>query len=371
MPEPADRGQRYVPGLDGLRAIALLAVIAYHVNVGWAQGGLLGVGIFFTLSGYLITDLLMAEQAATGHLALMNFWQRRARRLLPALFVMLAVVAGWVALLQRSQLPALRGAMAAAIGYVSNWWLIAHNASYFARFGPPSPLDHLWSLAVEEQFYLIWPWLVLLGLWLLARRGRPRYWMAAATVALAAASAVEMAVLYRPGFDPTRVYEGTDTRAFGLLLGAALAMAWPTRRKAPLPRAAKWPLDVAGVAGLAVIGVLVWRTNQYSPFMFRGGLVLLSLATVLVVAAVATPGSLLGRALGCGPLRWLGVRSYGIYLWHYPVIVLTAPALISGGMSVTRAVITAAACVAIATASWKYVEEPVRRGISRPTAPYP
>jgi hypothetical protein len=128
---------------------------------------------------------------------------------------------------------------------------------------------------------------------------------------------------------------------------------------------------VAGVGGLAVIGVLVWRTNQYSPFMFRGGLVVLSLATALVVAAVATPGSLLGRALGCGPLRWLGVRSYGIYLWHYPVIVLTAPALISGGMSVTRAVITAAACVAIAAVSWRFVEEPVRRGFSQSGKPRP
>jgi|SRR5271165_4068890 len=371
MPEPVRGDQKYLPGLDGLRALAVAAVVVYHLGFGWAQGGLLGVGVFFTLSGYLITDILLGQWDKSGRVRLGDFWLRRARRLLPALFVMLAVAAVWVNTLDRAELRGFRGDVIASVFYVSNWWYIGQHASYYAQFAPPAPLDHLWSLAVEEQFYLVWPWLVLLGVWLLARRGRPRYWMAAATVALAAASAVEMAVLYRPGFDPTRVYEGTDTRAFGLLLGAALAMAWPTRRKAPLPRAAKWPLDVAGVAGLAVIGVLVWRTNQYSPFMFRGGLVLLSLATVLVVAAVATPGSLLGRALGCGPLRWLGVRSYGIYLWHYPVIVLTAPALISGGMSVTRAVITAAACVAIATASWKYVEEPVRRGISRPTAPYP
>jgi len=160
MPEPVEGGQRYVPGLDGLRALAVLAVVAYHVDFGWAQGGLLGVGIFFTLSGYLITDLLLAHQAATGRLQLVSFWHRRARRLLPALFVMLALVAGWVALLQRAQLPALRGAMAAAAGYVSNWWFIAQNSSYFARFGPPSPLGHLWSLAVEEQFYLIWPFVV-------------------------------------------------------------------------------------------------------------------------------------------------------------------------------------------------------------------
>ncbi len=195
--------------------------------------------------------------------------------------------------------------------------------------------------------------------------------MAAVTVVLAAASAVEMAVLYHPGADPTRVYEGTDTRAFGLLLGASLAMVWPTRRTS-VPKAATWLLDLAGVAGLAAIGILIWRTNEYSPFMFRGGLVLLSLATVLVVAAVAVPGGLLGRALGWTPLRWTGVRSYGIYLWHYPLIVLTAPALIAG-FSTSRAVAAAAASVVVAALSWRFVEEPIRRGFrsgfTRPSLP--
>jgi peptidoglycan/LPS O-acetylase OafA/YrhL len=370
MPEPVRGDQKYLPGLDGLRALAVAAVVVYHLSFGWAQGGLLGVGVFFTLSGYLITDILLGQWDRAGRLRLGDFWLRRARRLLPALFAMLLVVAVWVNTLDRGELPGFRGDVIASALYVSNWWYIGQHASYYARFAPPAPLDHLWSLAVEEQFYLVWPWLVLLGLWLLARRGgylsrRARCWMAGATLAAAGASAVEMAVLYQPGFDPTRVYEGTDTRAFGLLFGAALAMLWPTRRRAPLPAAARRPLDAAGVAGLAVIGLLVWRTNQYSPFMFRGGLVVLSLATTAVVAAVATPGSLLGRALGCGPLRWLGVRSYGIYLWHYPLIVLTVPALTAGGISVTRAVITAAACVAVAAASWKYVEEPVRRGFTR------
>src|SRR5580698_10217109 len=230
MPKPVEGGQRYVPGLDGLRALAVLAVVAYHVNLGWAQGGLLGVVIFFTLSGYLITDLLMAHQTATGRLQLVSFWQRRARRLLPALFVMLAVVAAWVALLQRGQLPALRGATAAAAVYVSNWWLIAQNSSYFAKFGPPSPLGHLWSLAVEEQFYLIWPWLLWLGL--LATAGRSqrtrKYLLAGGSLVLAAASLAAMVILYHPGYDPTRVYDGTDTRAFALLIGAALAFACPS-----------------------------------------------------------------------------------------------------------------------------------------------
>src|SRR4029450_1426060 len=163
--------QRYMPGLDGLRAIAVLAVIAYHLDFGWAPGGLLGVGVFFTLSGYLITDLLLGQRAVSGSLKLKEFWIRRARRLLPALFLMMAIVVAWVTLLKPSFLPGLRGDVIAATFYVSNWWNIVREASYFARFGPPPPLEHLWSLAVEEQFYLIWPWLLWLGL--LFPRKRP------------------------------------------------------------------------------------------------------------------------------------------------------------------------------------------------------
>src|SRR5918911_3610406 len=246
-----------MPGLDGLRAIAVLAVIAYHLELGWAPGGLLGVGVFFTLSGYLITDLLLGQRDAVGHLRLRDFWLRRARRLLPALFLMLAVLVAWVTLLDRSQLPALRGDVAAAALYVSNWWNIFHHASYFSRFGPPPPLDHLWSLAIEEQFYLIWPWLLWLGL----RYTRGRYWLAGLTLAAAALSATVMALLYQPGYDPTRVYEGTDTRAFGLLLGAALAMVWPSRnlRADNVTLWRRLSLDGIGVVGLVVIGFLILR----------------------------------------------------------------------------------------------------------------
>jgi peptidoglycan/LPS O-acetylase OafA/YrhL len=426
MPEPVGSDQRYLPGLDGLRAIAVAAVVTYHLGYGWAQGGLLGVGVFFTLSGYLITDILAGQWAARGRIGLANFWLRRARRLLPALFVMLAVVTVWVYAFARSFVPGFRGDVIASVLYVSNWWYIGQHSSYYARFAPPGPLDHLWSLAVEEQFYLVWPWVVLLLVWVAGLAGkrrrrlaggaggageaveratkgagdrylsaRARLGLAEATLWLAALSAVAMAVLYQPGYDPTRVYEGTDTRAFGLLTGAALALAWPTRRLAAGgagragktggagktgragetggagrawggrsgPTAARWLLDAAGVAGLAVIGLLVWRTNQYSDFMFRGGLLLLSAATAAVVAAVVTPGSLLGRALGVWPLRWLGVRSYGIYLWHYPLIVLTAAAGEAGApVSTGRAVVLVAATVTVAALSWRLIEEPVRRG---------
>ena len=363
MPEPVRAGQRYLPGLDGLRALAVIAVIAFHEQLGWAPGGLLGVGVFFTLSGYLITDLLLGQWARTGRLALADFWLRRARRLLPALFVMLVVVSAWVTVADRAQLARLRGAVTAAATYWSNWYLIIENQSYFARFAPPAPLDHLWSLAVEEQFYLIWPWLLLAGLICLrrARKGLPGAvaWLAAPTLVLAAGSAVAMLALYHPGLDPTRVYEGTDTRAAGVLIGAALAMAWPSRRPAPGPRA-RTLLDAGGLAGLAVIGVLIWRTGQYSPFLYRGGIIVLSVATAAVIAAVATPGTRTGRALGWSPLRWLGVRSYGIYLWHFPVIVATTAAYATEDLA--RAAAQTAAVVIIAALSWRYIEEPIRHG---------
>src|ERR1700757_4171919 len=173
MPKPVRGDQKYLPGLDGLRALAVAAVIAYHLGYGWAQGGLLGVGVFFTLSGYLITDILVGQWAARGRIKLGDFWLRRARRLVAALFVMLAVVTVWVNVSARSFLPGFRGNVVASVFYVSNWWFIGQHSSYYARFAPPTPLDHLWSLAVEEQFYLVWPWVVLLLVWLGAGPGRP------------------------------------------------------------------------------------------------------------------------------------------------------------------------------------------------------
>jgi peptidoglycan/LPS O-acetylase OafA/YrhL len=357
MPTPNERGRRYVAGLDGIRALAVACVISYHLGARWAPGGMLGVGVFFTLSGYLITDLLLEHHRRRGNLGLANFWLRRARRLLPALFVMLAAVSVWVALFDASQLAAVRTQVLAAAVYISNWVTIAQHGSYFARFASPLPLDHLWSLAIEEQFYLIWPWLLGMGIWAV----RSRKMLALVTLAAAAGSALLMGHLYHPGYDPTRVYEGTDTRAFGLLIGASLAILWPSSDASRGVRpAAPFLIDAVGLAGLIGTLVLVWKTSSFSAFLYPYGFVLLSLCTAAMVAAVSTPSSLLGPALGCAPLRWVGVRSYGIYLWQWPIIVLASP--VSGTISLSTAIFEVAATLVIAGVSWRYVEDPIRRG---------
>ena len=365
MPEPVKRNQRYMPGLDGLRAIAVLAVIAFHLEFGWAPGGLLGVGIFFTLSGYLITDILLSQLSKIGKIKLGSFWLARARRLLPALFVMLVVVLAWVTIFGPPQTQKFRDSVVSAVFYVNNWQQVFGDVSYFARFEAPGPLNHLWSLSVEEQFYILWPFLLLLGTKLVSERPlasgvRPR--LAVATLGLAFVSVILMAVLFEPGKDPTRIYYGTDTRACELLFGAALAMVWPSRRlsKRIAPQARK-TLDWLGAAGLLVIFLMIWQTDQYSSFLYRGGFVLLSIATVMVVAALAHPACRLGVLLGVKPLRWVGVRSYGIYLWHAPIIVLTNPSD-APGPDPLRALLQVAAIFAVAALSWKFIEEPIRHG---------
>jgi peptidoglycan/LPS O-acetylase OafA/YrhL len=365
MPEPVKRNQRYMPGLDGLRAIAVLSVIAFHLDRDAVPGGQLGVGIFFTLSGYLITDLLLAQLSARGRIKLGSFWLARARRLLPALFVMLGIVIAWVTIFGPAQPDQFREGAFSGVFYFNNWEQIAANSSYFARFADESPLIHLWSLSVEEQFYILWPFLLLIGTKLVRERPlasgvRPR--LALVTVGLAIASSILMAVLYHPSLDPSRIYYGTDTRAGGLLFGAALAMVWPSRRLGKrITLQARNILDGVGVLGLVIIAIMIWRVGETSAFLYEGGFVLLSLATVMVLMPLAHPACRLGGALGVLPLRWVGVRSYGIYLWQSPIIVLTSP---HGphGPSLLRDVLQIAAIFGIAALSWKFVEEPIRHG---------
>lgn len=364
MPEPVKPGRRYMPGLDGLRAIAVLAVIAYHLGFGWIPGGLLGVGLFFTLSGYLITDILL-RQVAAGRVRLGEFWLARARRLLPALFLMIVVVVAWATSIGPHQPPDFRGGAWSAVFYVNNWWQIFHDVSYFAAFETPEPLSHLWSLSVEEQFYILWPFVLVIGVVLfpdVVPKTGVRVPLALATLGLALASAVLMVILYKPGIDPSRVYYGTDTRAVELLVGAAFAMVWPSRNlRARISEGARWTLDGAGVLGLAVIFLMFWRVDEFSPFLYRGGFVLLSIATVLALAPMTHPASRLALLVGARPMRWIGERSYGIYLWHFPIIILTTPAGATG-VNLARAAAQVAATIGIAALSWRYVENPIRHG---------
>lgn len=348
---------RYMSGLDGLRAFAVMAVVLYHLNIDWAPGGLLGVGIFFVLSGYLITDILAGQWERHHRFDLVDFWIRRARRLLPAMFAMVIVVVLWCLVVDHSRLPALVGDVPAALFYVSNWWFIFHKVSYFESFGPASPLGHLWSLAVEEQFYLIWPLLLALGLKFLPKRVNLAGWI----LSLAAISALLMAVLYEPGSDPSRVYYGTDTRIFALLIGAALAIVWPSAKlKARVSSQARTVLDIVGVVTLFVLGWMIWHTNEYQPFLYRGGMVLIAIITALLIATLAHPASRLAIVLGCKPLRWLGKRSYGLYLWHFPVITLSTSQVSTTEPSIIKSIVQVAVSLLLAELSWRYVEQPIR-----------
>jgi peptidoglycan/LPS O-acetylase OafA/YrhL len=351
--------KRYMPGLDGLRAISVLAVIAYHLNLSWAPGGFLGVGVFFVLSGYLITDQLMAHWQDTARLDLKDFWIRRFRRLMPGLFFMLGILSLYLFLYNRSMLSSLQGDFLSVVLYFNNWWLIFHQVSYFESFGPPSPIGHLWSLAIEEQFYLLWPLILVLLLRFAPQRSK----LVLFTIIGAAASVVAMALIYNVGTDPSRVYYGTDTRAFALLIGAALAMVWPSRSlKKQIPRNPRIILDLAGAVGLLAIILIMWKTNEYNASLYLGGLASFSIITAVVTAVLAHPASLTGRVMGCKPLRWIGVRSYSLYLWHFPVIILTSPAVDTGGPNVGRLVIQLIITTILAAASYKYIEEPIRRG---------
>ncbi|MGG4146895.1 acyltransferase family protein [Paenibacillus algorifonticola] len=352
----------YRAGLDGIRAIAVIAVIVYHLHPGWMPGGLLGVGIFFVLSGYLITSILMHELEQHGKIDLKAFWIRRAKRLLPGMLFMIAVTGAATLLFSYPHWSPFLTDLPGVLLYVSNWWLILHNVSYFESFGPASPLGHLWSLAVEEQFYLVWPLMLLAGLRFLKRRRA----LLLGILALALLSAAAMAWLYQPDGDPSRVYYGTDTRMFGLLIGAALALIWPFHKLKPrVSSEAKLTLDITGGAALLISLLAFWYTNEYQPFLYLGGMLLLSFVSMLLIMTAAHPASRIGRLLSIPPLRFIGVRSYGLYLWHYPVVILTSPAVDTGEVSVMHLSLQVVLMLVLATVSYKYVEQPLRKGSIR------
>ena len=358
-------------GLDGLRALAVLAVVGFHFAPGVVPGGFLGVDLFFVLSGYLITRMITVEFLRTGHFRFGNFYLRRARRLLPGLGVLLVLVLA-AAAFWRDQLSTIRPAVAAAAGYVSNWWLSYAHQSYFVSAGRPSMLQHLWSLAVEEQFYLIWPLIAVAVLFLARRRTSlvATRWLAGVAVVLALASAAEMialAVAQNVPYDTdaSRLYYGTDTHSSGLLLGAAFgAIAAGARRPGTTTWRWRpvWFTDLIALYALVALGVVVFTVSEVSPGLYRdGGFLAVAVLASLTTAGVARGRSRVGQALDQRPLRWLAARSYAIYLWHWPVAVVTRPGVDlhwpAPAVLLTRTVLT----LALADLSYRLVEAPIRR----------
>lgn len=354
------RRQFYIPALDGLRALAVLAVFVYHVDERRFTGGFLGVDLFFVISGYVITLGLLDEWQARGSIDLSEFWWRRARRLMPAAGTLILVTMGLTAAFFPDRMASLRGEAVAAMAYVANWYLVFHSMPYFETLSAPSMLRHLWSLAVEEQFYLLWPPL-LAG----ALRVLPIRWVFAGTVALAVGSVVLLGVLYEADASADRLYYGTDTRGFALLGGAALAFVWKPRLS---PSGFGRRDVVSGFLGtlcLAVFAVLCWRLNGSYEFMYQGGLALAALVSLGAVAMCARADNAYTRMLESRPLRWLGKRSYSAYLWHWPVVLmLPVQSALLGGLVPTIAMYLAAAALTLAAAevSYRWIETPFREG---------
>ena len=351
----------HIPGLDGLRAIAVVAVLLFHFLPATLPGGFLGVDVFFVVSGFLITTLLLREIDTRGRVDLLNFWRRRARRLLPALFLVVVTSVSVARLVGGDLLVGIGRQALGALTFTSNWLEIAVGASYFHSTSPILFVN-FWSLAVEEQFYLFWP-LALVAALALTRTTRQRVWV---VTGLALASTVLMAVLYTPGQDATRVYYGTDTHLMGVMAGAALALAWADPEHRAGLRSAVWR-RWRGPAVLAALLVLValmrWSTFT-STFTFRGGIALATVATVVLIAGLLESPSPWRTLMSLRVLAWIGDRSYGIYLWHWPVLVI-AGALVpySGGTTRGYAVLLGAllSTLVLAELSLRLVERPVRR----------
>lgn len=354
--------RRYITGLDGIRAIAVIMVLAYHLKLALFKSGFLGVTVFFVLSGYLITGILISEVEEEGTIDLKNFWLRRIRRLVPAVMSMAVVIIFVSAVVNRIIFTkGCKDFLASVLGF-NNWWQIFNKVSYFEAAGVPSPFTHCWSLAIETQFYLIYP-LILLGIYKLVKsRGEGRakrgLLFAGVTLLLALISVILMIVLFDPQQDASRVYYGTDTRAFSLLFGALLAILWEYRM---VPRRLSASVNmVLGSVSFAVLLVMTIAINGSTNFWYRGGQFVGTILTVLVIYTVLGRKTWLSRFLSNPVLKWIGDRSYSIYLWHYPIILLISKGIkASWWITLIEIVLS----VVLAELSYRFIETPIRHGI--------
>ena len=354
--------RRYITGLDGIRAIAVIMVLAYHLKLALFKSGFLGVTVFFVLSGYLITGILISEVEEEGTIDLKNFWLRRIRRLVPAVMSMAVVIIFVSAVVNRIIFTkGCKDFLASVLGF-NNWWQIFNKVSYFEAAGVPSPFTHCWSLAIETQFYLIYP-LILLGIYKLVKsreegRAKRGLLFAGVTLLLALISVILMIVLFDPQQDASRVYYGTDTRAFSLLFGALLAILWEYQM---VPRRLSASVNmVLGSVSFAVLLVMTIAINGSSNFWYRGGQFVGTILTVLVIYTVSGRKTWLSRFLSNPVLKWIGDRSYSIYLWHYPIILLISKGIkASWWITLIEIVLS----VVLAELSYRFIETPIRHGI--------
>jgi peptidoglycan/LPS O-acetylase OafA/YrhL len=353
----------HMPGLDGVRAIAVTGVLVFHAKPEWLPGGFLGVDVFFALSGFLITSLLLAELGETGSVRFGRFYVRRARRLLPALFLVLIATSVLATTVAQDAAARVREDVVAAFFYMTNWWYVLHGQSYFEATGRPPMLQHLWSLAVEEQFYLVWP-LLLFGLW---RLGRVRGVRIGAAAGALLSTALMTWIAVRDGMpdvvDASRVYFGTDTHAMTLLVGAVLATLWTPRRiGSELTARGRQVTAAVGFTALVALVAIFWLVGPLSPALYRGGFLVVALVSTAVVAASAVTGTAFSSLLARQPLRWLGERSYGIYLWHWPIFMVLRPGIDLDAAEWQVQVLRFALTFGAAELSYRFVEMPIRRG---------
>lgn len=349
--------KRYITGFDGLRTLAVLGVIIYHLAPSALPGGYLGVPIFFLISGYLVTYLLIQEWETHNGINFISFYGRRVKRLYPALVAMLLGTTAYITLFQRSLLLNIRGTVMTNLLYVYNWFEINHGQSYFDRFSGESPFTHLWTLSIEGQFYLVWP-IVVLGLIVLVRN-KTRSMLI--LMAGAIASAVAMALLYDPN-NLNRVYYGTDTRMFAILIGAGMAFIWPAYKlKDNITQAHRTILDAVGLASLLAIVYLFFTMNGQAASTYRGGMFWFTILSALLVGTVAHPGSDMNRILSNPVFSYVGKRSYGIYLYQFPVMIFYEARVQNiGNHPLFHAIIEIALIMAVTEASYQWIENPLR-----------
>lgn len=348
---------RYMPGLDGLRAIAVLGIIIYHLNKQWLTGGFLGVDTFFVISGYLITSLLLKEYDDTGIIKLKSFWIRRLKRLLPAVIVLLMVVGTATLLLKSDNIIRVKHDIIAAIFYVSNWRYIAKDVNYFEQFSF-MPLKHLWSLAIEEQFYIFFP-VILVTLLLTIKK---RYKIGFIFWGVSIISLGLMMFIYSINGDHSRVYFGTDTRLQTLLLGVILAFLWPPfKLKNDPPKVVKYVIDSIGSLSFIVLILLFFIINDETNWIYDGGFYLISILTLFIIASVVHPSTWIAKIFSNPVLVFIGKRSYSLYLWHFAVISFVHSYYVDGQIPVYVYFIDISLTIIFAELSYRFIETPFRK----------